>query len=104
MKNKPGFYLIMILLIFCTLNLNSCSRTAATVSCFPLAPIYVALSLNLPAYHPLPTSGGRIYVDEPVPGSRGPVAVRTNNRFMVYDRDAPHLCPENHTTSVTEIH
>ncbi|ODS83924.1 Rieske (2Fe-2S) protein [Chryseobacterium lacus] len=102
MKNKPGFYLIMILLIFCTLNLNSCSRTADTVSCFPNTPINVVLNLNLPAYYPLQISGGWIYVDEQSPGSRGLIVVRTGNGFMVYDRNAPHLCPDNDTTLVVE--
>ena len=102
MKNKQSFFLITIQLIFCYLNLASCSRTADTVSCFPDAPVNVVLNLNLPAYYPLQNTGGWIYVDEQSPGTRGLIIVRTGNGFMVYDRNAPHLCPNHDTTLVVE--
>ncbi|MBW8358348.1 MAG: hypothetical protein K0M63_00945 [Weeksellaceae bacterium] len=98
MKNTAKIILPMFILIFSTLNLNSCGRSVETVSCFPDTNINVVLNLNLPAYQNLQNVGGWIYINEQSPGTRGLIAVRTTNGFKVYDRNAPHLCPDSNTT------
>ncbi len=89
---------ILILLIFSELTLKSCGRTQETVSCFPNVGISVVLNLNLPAYQNLQNVGGWIYVDEQSSGTRGLIVVKTNGGFKIYDRNAPHICPDSNTT------
>ncbi|PTT38099.1 hypothetical protein DBR28_09025, partial [Chryseobacterium sp. HMWF028] len=60
--------------------------------------INVTLNLNLPAYYALNNINGWIYVNEQQSGTRGLIVVRTANGFKVYDRNAPHICPDNNTT------
>lgn len=98
MKRNIRFFFLAIFLVFSTLNLNSCSNRQEVVSCFPNVAINVVLYLNLPAYYNLQTVGGWIYIDEQSCGTRGLIAVRTINGFKIYDRNAPHLCPEANTT------
>ena len=87
-----------IILIFSLLNLHSCADRRETVSCFPETPINVVLNLNLPAYFNLQSVGGWIYVDEQQSGTRGLIVVRTTTGYKVYDRNAPHICPDANTT------
>ncbi len=68
------------------------------MNCFPNNPINVTLNLNLPAYNNLNYDGGWIYINEQQSGTRGLIAVRTGNAFKIYDRNAPHICPDNDTT------
>ena len=91
-----------IILIFSLLNITSCKEREETVNCFPNVPINVVLNLNLPAYYVLQNVGGWIYVNEQECGTRGLIVVRTTNGFKVYDRNAPHVCPDNNTTSNVE--
>lgn len=98
MKRKFSLSIIAILFIFSLLNISSCSDRAETVSCFPSTPINVVLNLNLPAYFDLQTVGGWIYVNEQQAGTRGLIVVKTTNGFKVYDRNAPHVCPDSNTT------
>ena len=98
MKRKISLLLSSISLIFSILIINSCGNREETVSCFPEAPINVVLNLNLPAYYHLQTVNGWIYVNEQESGTRGLIVVRTTNGFKVYDRNAPHICPDNNTT------
>ena len=99
MKKTFSILFILIILIFSNLNLNSCGRTQDTVSCFPSSPINVTLNLNLPAYYNLNNTGGWIYINEQQSGTRGLIAVRTSgSSFKIYDRNAPHLCPDTNTT------
>lgn len=101
MKKTFSIISIFILLTFSFLNINSCSNRDDTVSCFPLSPISVNLNLNLAAYNNLNFVGGWIYVDEQQAGTRGLIVVRIGDNpasFKVYDRNAPHLCPDNDTT------
>ena len=87
------------LLIFSLLSLViSCESRAETVSCFPSQIINVQLNLNLPAYNNLRTMGGWIYINEQQSGTRGLIVVNTGTGFKVYDRNAPHLCPDTNTT------
>ncbi|MBP0612235.1 hypothetical protein J8J42_04130 [Chryseobacterium sp. cx-311] len=98
MKQAGSLIATVFILVFSALNLNSCGRSAETVSCFPDTQINVLLNLNLPAYQSLQNVGGWIYVNEQSPGTRGLIVVRTTTGFKVYDRNAPHLCPDSNTT------
>lgn len=89
---------LAITLIFSGLIINSCSEREETVPCFPDVPINVILNLNLPAYYNLQNVNGYIYVNEQQSGTSGLIVVRTTNGFKVYDRNAPHICPDNDTT------
>ena len=85
MKKTFSILSIFILLIFSNLTINSCGSREDTVNCFP----------NVPALNNI---NGWIYVNEQQSGTRGLIIVRTANGFKVYDRNAPHLCPDNNTT------
>lgn len=98
MKKTFSILSIFILLVFSALSINSCGRTEDTVSCFPNNPINVTLNLNLPAYYTLNNINGWIYVNEQQSGTRGLIVVNVGNEFKVFDRNAPHLCPDNNTT------
>ena len=98
MKRNISVLILSIVLIFSALNLNSCSTREETVSCFPNVPINVVLNLNLPAYYNLQNVNGWIYVNEQESGTRGLIVVRTTTGFKIYDRNAPHICPDNSTT------
>lgn len=99
MKKTFSILSIFTLLIFSGLSINSCGSTDDTVSCFPSTPINVTLNLNLPAYNALNQVGGWMYVNEQQSGTRGLIIVRASDtNFKVYDRNAPHICPDNNTT------
>lgn len=93
---KSIFYLLLFSFSFTIIN--SCSRTQETASCFPDVAIQVTLNLNLPAYFPLQNVGGWVYINEQSSGTRGLIVVRTSTGFKIYDRNAPHLCPDSGTT------
>lgn len=99
MKNTRIFFL---LLVFSILALNQCTNREEAINCFPVRTINAQLNLNLPAYFPLQNVGGWIYVQGQESGSRGLIVVRTTTGFKVYDRNAPHLCPESATTLIVE--
>lgn len=99
MKRNIYHTILAIILIVSTLNISkSCSNRDDTVNCFPEVNINVVLNLNLPAYQNLQTVGGWIYVDEQSSGTRGLIVVRTTNGFKIYDRNAPHICPDSFST------
>ncbi len=102
MKRNISNVFFAIILVFSTLNVNSCSNREDTVSCFPSTPINVVLNLNFPAYFNLQNVNGWIYVNEQQAGTRGLIIVRTTSGFKVYDRNAPHLCPDQNTTLSVE--
>ena len=88
-----------ILLIFSLLSLViSCESRAETVSCFPSQIINVQLNLTFPAYAIDLNTKGWIYINEQQSGTRGLILVKTGTGFKVYDRNAPHLCPDANTT------
>ena len=92
-----------ILLIFSLLSLViSCESRAETVSCFPSQIINVQLNLNLPAYAIDLNTKGWIYINEQQSGTRGLILVKTGTGFKVYDRNAPHLCPDANTTLIVQ--
>ena len=98
MKRNISALILSITLIFSTLNLSSCDNREETVNCFPDVPVNVILNLNLPAYYSLQNVNGWIYVNEQESGTRGLIVVRTTNGFKIYDRNAPHICPDSNTT------
>ena len=103
MKRKISTSILVICLIISALNITkSCSSREDTVACFPETDINVVLNLNLPAYQDLQTVGGWIYVDEQSSGTRGLIVVRTTTGFKIFDRNAPHLCPDSSTTLSVE--
>lgn len=102
MKRNISNVFFSIFLIFITLNFTSCSNREETVSCFPKTPINVVLNLNLPTYFTLQNVGGWIYINEQQSGTRGLIVVRTTNGFKIYDRNAPHICPDSNTTLSVE--
>ena len=99
MKIFSALKTFFILLIFSLLSLViSCESRAETVSCFPSQIINVQLNLNLPAYAIDLNTKGWIYINEQQSGTRGLILVKTGTGFKVYDRNAPHLCPDTNTT------
>jgi hypothetical protein len=93
-----------ILLIISALIITStCGNREETTSCFPNQLISVQLNLNLPAYYNLQNIGGWIYVSEQQSGTRGLIITRiSSSEFRVYDRNAPHICPDLQTTLEVE--
>jgi hypothetical protein len=103
MKKTFSILSIITLLIFNNLIIKSCGSTEDTVSCFPNTPINVTLNLNLPAYYSLNQVGGWVYINEQQSGTRGLIIVRSSDTtFKVYDRNAPHICPDNNTTLIVQ--
>jgi nitrite reductase/ring-hydroxylating ferredoxin subunit len=99
MKIKKILSLFILLLTFSLLTFNSsCSERNETVSCFPNATVSVQLNLSLPSNNALQNVGGWIYVNEVGAGTRGLIVVRITSGFKVYDRNAPHICPDTDTT------
>ena len=103
MKKKFPLIFLLIFLIFSALiTVKSCGNREDTVSCFPETRINVIINLNLPAYFDLQTVGGWMYINEQESGTRGLIVTRTTNGFKIYDRNAPHTCPDNNTTLIVE--
>ena len=103
MKIFSALKTFFILLVFSLLSLViSCESRADTVSCFPSQIINVQLNLNLPAYAIDLNTKGWIYINEQQSGTRGLILVKTGTGFKVYDRNAPHLCPDMNTTLIVQ--
>ena len=103
MKIFNALKAFFILLVFSLLSLViSCESRADTVSCFPSQIINVQLNLNLPAYANDLNTKGWIYINEQQSGTRGLILVKTGTGFKVYDRNAPHLCPDTNTTLIVQ--
>ena len=45
---------------------------------------------------------GWIYINEQQSGTRGLILVKTGTGFKIYDRNAPHLCPDTNTTLIVQ--
>lgn len=99
MKIKKNLSLFISLLTFSLLTFtSSCSERNETVSCFPNANVSVQLNLSLPSYYVLQNVGGWVDVNEEGSGTRGLIVVRITSGFKVYDKNAPHICPDKDTT------
>lgn len=89
----------IILLILSQLNIfNACSNRNDTVNCFPNQVIRAEISLNLPQYFTKLNNNGWTYINEQQSGTRGLILVKYGNEFLVFDRNAPHICPDSNTT------
>lgn len=99
MRTKNISIAFTLFLIISVLSFsNACSERNETVSCFPNSLVSVQLNLNLPLYYNLQNVGSWVYVNEVGAGTRGLIVVRTTSGFRVYDRNAPHICPDTGTT------
>lgn len=96
MKIKSTLKIIGMMLVLGSLSF--CGGREDTVSCFPQQNINVQLNLTLPAYANGLTTNSWIYINEQQSGTRGLILVRTASGFKVYDRNAPHICPDSNTT------
>lgn len=104
MKKTFSFTIIYIFLMFNVLNTTSCSNREDTVSCFPTSPINVIIPLNsMPLYNTNLQNQQWTYVDMDGAGTRGLIIVKTNTGYNAYDRNAPHICPDNDTTLKVEF-
>ena len=90
--------LFVFFIVYSVFSSTACSSREDTVSCFPNQIINVQLYTSLPTYRNLNTMGGWIYINEQQSGTRGLIVVNTGTGFKVYDRNAPHLCPDSNTT------
>ena len=90
--------LFVFFIVYSIFSSTACSSREDTVSCFPNEIINVQLNLTFPAYDNLNRMGGWIYINEQQSGTRGLIVVNTGTGFKVYDRNAPHLCPDSNTT------
>lgn len=99
MKMRLKHFGPIIFLVFSNLFIiNSCSERAETVSCFPQVQINVSININTPLYHALNYQGGWVYVDQAGSGTHGLIIVNTNSGFKIFDRNAPHICPDTDKT------
>ncbi len=96
-KKITSFFTLFLTFSLLTFN-SSCSERDQTVSCFPDSSISVQLNLSLPSYYELQNVGGWVYINEVGSGTRGLIVVRVSSGFKVYDRNAPHICPDTDTT------
>ena len=94
--------LFVFFIVYSIFSSTACSSREDTVSCFPNQIINVQLNLNLPAYSNALNTNGWVYINEQQSGSRGLILVKTGTGFKVYDRNAPHLCPDSNT--MLEVH
>ena len=91
-------FAVLTLTVVLTSVFISCENDTEN-SCVPHTIISRTLNLNLPLYSPLLNPGGWVYVDGEGAGTRGLVVMNAgNNRFMAYDRNAPHMCPRENST------
>lgn len=104
MKAISSKTFLSILLVFSALiTYLSCGNREETANCFPNQIISVQLNLSLPAYNNLQNAGGWMYISEQQSGTRGLIITRiSSTEFKIYDRNAPHLCPDAQTTLEVE--
>lgn len=88
----------LTILIFSGLIIYSCKDRDGTSDCFPQQYIYFHLPLSLPNYQQLQFQGNYEIVNIEGSGSRGVIIYNTGTKFIIYDRNAPHLCPDENTT------
>ena len=94
MKNQ------IFILFFCFVFIFSCRNDDQVVNCFPTSAINATFNLSFPQFQNLSNVGGYVQTSGAVgEGTRGLIIVRTkSNEFKAYDRNAPHICPDENTT------
>lgn len=95
-KIKTSFILFSILIISALLISKSCVERDGTVNCFPQQIINAQILLN--GYPKLMTQEWDYTKGEIGTGTRGLIIYKLGDRYIVYDRNAPHLCPDASTT------
>lgn len=105
MKKTFSTVAILTFLIFSFLNINSCSNREDTVSCFPNSTINVILPLNsMPLQNSNLQNQQWTYIDMDGAGTRGLIIFKvSSNSYIAYDRNAPHICPDNNTTLTVDF-
>lgn len=100
MKIKKNLSLFISLLTFSLLTFSSsCSERNETVNCFPNSVIDVSTNLNLQPYINDLQQKGWCEINEQQCGTRGLILVKNgNNNPYVFDKNAPHICPDENTT------
>lgn len=97
MKKSIHIHSLLLTLIFSILTiLNNCSERDGTVNCFPNQHINATLLLN--GYTKLITQQWEYTKGETGTGSRGLIIYKSSRGYIVYNRNAPHLCPDTNTT------
>lgn len=99
LKLKSIFHSGLTLAIFCSMFNLSCDNQNDNLGCFPKSDIHVAIAnINMPGYVDLQNKGWQ-YIHEQNSGTRGLIIFRkSTSEFTIYDRNAPHICPDTNTT------
>lgn len=97
MLNKSSFnHLLKFIIIFCFLPFYmACSNEDTSIDCVPVSNVKASYDLNFPKFINLRIPQSYVVLDaDGTNGSRGVILFNTgNNRFIAYDRNAPHICP-----------
>ncbi len=96
MKKILSATIIFFFLIFSSLIITSCSERDGTSSCFPVQQINAELFIN--GYANLIKQQWDYTKGEAGTGYPGLIIFDSGNGYIVYDRNAPHLCPDTNTT------
>lgn len=98
MKIKKSLLLFLGLMFLGSFVSQSCNNRDDTVSCFPTQNVNVQINTLLPAYANDLINKGWTYINEQQSGTRGLILVKLGDKFKVYDRNAPHICPTAKST------
>lgn len=99
MKSNKLFFLLNTLIISILFSLNSCREERHNISCLPRVNFHAIYNLNLPLYNPLTLPNGFVELNpDGTNGPRGVIIINTGHGYNAYDRNAPHICPDNDTT------
>lgn len=73
------------------------------VSCLPRTEVNASYSLLMPYFANLYNPNGYVVLTpDGTNGTRGMIIINTGSGYRAYDRNAPHLCPDTHTTLQVE--
>lgn len=95
-KFKIISILFLILITSALLTFKSCVDRDGTSNCFPRQLINAQILLN--SYTKLITQQWEYTKGETGTGNRGLIIYFDGRTYFVYDRNAPHICPDNNTT------
>ena len=95
-KVKTLFSPFSLLTISILFTIISCTERDGTVNCFPQQIINAQILLN--GYSKIITQEWDYTKGEIGTGTRGLIIYKLGDRYIVYDRNAPHLCPDASTT------
>ncbi|WOC51451.1 hypothetical protein BPO_0804 [Bergeyella porcorum] len=95
MKKIKASLIISLFLIFSFL-VNACAERDGTINCFPNQIINAQILLN--GYPKLLTQQWDYTKGETGTSNRGLIIFFNGSSYTIYDRNAPHLCPDTNTT------